>query len=145
MAKGAGGKHWLTVAEVEDRGEQFLLGAENALRSRPRDENALKDEQIKKLNQKIDDLVLDNDILREALKPDQDPEKQAIGSLKNSPWRVLFAQNEDPTMAQQRGHIKEQILATLRQPEGATTWWKSGDKWESASRRSTGGNGGVRG
>ncbi len=30
---------------------------------------ALKDEQIKKLKQKIGDLVLDNDILREALKP----------------------------------------------------------------------------
>ena len=29
----------------------------------------MKDEQIKKLKQKIGDLVLDNDILREALKP----------------------------------------------------------------------------
>ena len=61
--------HGLTVAEVEDWREQFLLGAENALRSRPRDEEAVKDEQIKKLKQKIGDLVLDNDILREALKP----------------------------------------------------------------------------
>ena len=59
----------LTVAEVEDWREKFLLGAENALRSRPRDEEALKDEQIKKLKQKIGDLVLDNDILQEALKP----------------------------------------------------------------------------
>ena len=50
-------------------GEVFLLGVENALRSRPRDEEALKDEQIKKLKQKIGDLVLDNDMLREALKP----------------------------------------------------------------------------
>ena len=49
--------------------EHFLLGAENALRSRPRDEEAIKDEYIKKLKQKIGDLVLDNDILREALKP----------------------------------------------------------------------------
>jgi hypothetical protein len=55
--------------EVEDWREKFLLGAENAMRSRPRDEEALKDEQIKKLKQKIGDLVLDNDILREALKP----------------------------------------------------------------------------
>lgn len=62
-------KHGLTVAEVEDWREKFLLGAENALRNRPRDEEALKDEQIKKLKQKIGDLVLDNDILREALKP----------------------------------------------------------------------------
>ena len=61
--------HGLTVAEVEDWREKFLLGAENVLRSRPRDEEALKDEQIKKLKQKIGDLVLDNDLLREALKP----------------------------------------------------------------------------
>jgi transposase-like protein len=44
----AAGKHGLTVTEVEDWREKFLLGAENTLRSRPRDENALKDEQIKK-------------------------------------------------------------------------------------------------
>jgi transposase-like protein len=62
-------QHGLTVAEVEDWREKFLLGAENALRSRPRDEEAVKEEQIKKLKQKIGDLVLDNDILREALKP----------------------------------------------------------------------------
>ncbi len=34
-----------------------------------RPDEALKDDQIKKLKQKIGDLVLDNDILREALKP----------------------------------------------------------------------------
>jgi hypothetical protein len=45
------------------------LGAENALRTRPKDDEALKDEQVKKLKQKIGELVLDNDILREALKP----------------------------------------------------------------------------
>jgi len=61
--------HGLTVVEVEDWREKFLLGAENALRSRPRDEEAVKDEQIKKLKQKIGDLVLDHDMLREALKP----------------------------------------------------------------------------
>jgi transposase-like protein len=61
--------HGLTVAEVEDWREKFLVGAENALRSRPKDEEALKDGQIKKLKQKIGELVLDNDILREALKP----------------------------------------------------------------------------
>ena len=49
--------------------EKFLSGAENALRTRPKDEDAVKDEQIKTLKQKIGDLVLDNDILREALKP----------------------------------------------------------------------------
>jgi transposase-like protein len=61
--------HGLTVSEVENWREKFLRGAEHALRSRPRDEDALKDEQIKTLKQKIGDLVLDNDILREALKP----------------------------------------------------------------------------
>jgi hypothetical protein len=54
--------HGLTVAEVENWRERFLLGAENALRTRPKDEEALKDEQIKKLKQKIGELVLDNDI-----------------------------------------------------------------------------------
>ena len=61
--------HGLTVAEVEDWREKFLVGAENALRTRPKDEDVVKDEQIKKLKQKIGDLVVDNDILREALKP----------------------------------------------------------------------------
>jgi transposase-like protein len=59
----------LTVAEIEDWREKLLLGAENALRTRPKDDEALKDEQVKKLKQKIGELVLDNDILREALKP----------------------------------------------------------------------------
>jgi arsenate reductase-like glutaredoxin family protein len=59
----------LTVAEIEAWHEKFLLGAENALRTRPKDDEALKDEQVKKLKQKIGALVLDNDILREALKP----------------------------------------------------------------------------
>ncbi|NKB80295.1 MAG: helix-turn-helix domain-containing protein [Nitrospirales bacterium] len=61
--------HGLTVAEVEDWQQRFNVGAENALRTRPKDEEAVKDEQIKKLKQKVGDLVLDNDLLREALKP----------------------------------------------------------------------------
>jgi transposase-like protein len=62
-------QHELTVAEVEDWKDRFLLAGENGLRARPKEEEALKDEQIKKLKQKIGDLVLDNDILRAALKP----------------------------------------------------------------------------
>ena len=58
--------HGLTVAEVENWREKFLLGAENALRTRPKDDDAVKDEQIKKLKQKVGELVLDLDILREA-------------------------------------------------------------------------------
>ena len=61
-------KHGLTVAQVEEWREAFLLGAENALRSRPRDDEALKDEQIKRLKQKVGELVLDLDILQEATK-----------------------------------------------------------------------------
>ena len=44
-------------------------GAENALRSRPKDEEGLREEQIKKLKQKIGDLVMDMEILKEAVKP----------------------------------------------------------------------------
>ena len=60
--------HGLTMGEIEDWKDKFFLGAENALRSRPRDEEALKDEQIKRLKQKVGELVLDIDILREANK-----------------------------------------------------------------------------
>ena len=61
-AQAAARKHGLTVAEVEDWRDRFLLGAENALRARP------KDEQIKKLKQKVGELVLDLDVLKEASK-----------------------------------------------------------------------------
>src|SRR5499426_2906182 len=66
-AQAAARKHGLTVAEIEEWRERFLLGAENALRARPKDEDALKDEHIKKLKQKIG-LVLDLDVLKEASK-----------------------------------------------------------------------------
>ena len=68
-AQEAARKHGLTVSEVEDWRDRFLAGAENALRSRPRDDEALKDEEIKRLKQKVGELVLDNDILQEAAKP----------------------------------------------------------------------------
>ena len=61
-------KHGLTVAQVEEWREHFLAGAENGLRSRPRDEEGLKDEQIKKLHQKVGELVLDIDVLKEAMR-----------------------------------------------------------------------------
>lgn len=62
-------QHGLTVRDVEDWQEQFLRAAENGLRRRPKDEEALQEEQIKKLKQKIGELVVENDVLREALKP----------------------------------------------------------------------------
>jgi putative transposase len=34
---------------------------------------------------------------------------------------VFFTQKEDPTMARQRGHTEEQILAALRQAESGMT------------------------
>ena len=52
-AQEAARKHGLTVAEVEEWYERFMLGAEDALRSRPRDDEALKEEQIKQLKQKL--------------------------------------------------------------------------------------------
>ena len=67
-AKEAARKHGLKVGEVEEWRDRFLLGAENALRSRPKDDMALKDEEIKKLKHKIGDLVMDLDILQTAIK-----------------------------------------------------------------------------
>jgi len=61
-------QHGLTVAELEDWRGRFLLAAENALRVRPKDEEALKGDQVKKLKQKIGDLVMDIDIFKEAAK-----------------------------------------------------------------------------
>jgi transposase-like protein len=50
-------KHGLTVAQVEEWRELFLAGAENGLRSHPRDEEGLKDAQLKQLKQKVGELV----------------------------------------------------------------------------------------
>ncbi len=60
--------HGVTVAELEDWRERFLSGAENALRSRPADEDAQKDREIKRLKQKVGELVMDVDILKEVTK-----------------------------------------------------------------------------
>ena len=61
-------KHGVTVAEVEDWRERFLAGAENALRSRPADEDGQKDREIKRLKQKVEALVMHLDIVKEATK-----------------------------------------------------------------------------
>ncbi len=66
-SKEAARKHGLTVAEVEDWKDKFLGAAENALRSKPRDEDAVKEQQIKQLKQKVGELVLDIHILKTAL------------------------------------------------------------------------------
>jgi transposase-like protein len=59
-------KHGLTIAEIERWKEQFFAAGENALRARPKDEEAAKDEQIERLKKKVGELVLDIDILKEA-------------------------------------------------------------------------------
>lgn len=58
--------HGLTVAGVEKWIERYFSAAENTLRARPNDEEALKGEQMRKLKQKVGEPVLDIDILKEA-------------------------------------------------------------------------------
>lgn len=67
-------KHDLTVADIESWRDTFLLAAENALRSRPKDDEALHQEQVKKLERKVGQLVMELDIAREALKLHPFPE-----------------------------------------------------------------------
>jgi hypothetical protein len=61
-------RHGLTVAEVEELRERFLLGAENALRARPKEEDALREEEVNRLKRKEGELTMDLDILRVAAK-----------------------------------------------------------------------------
>jgi transposase-like protein len=67
-------KHDLTVADIESWRDTFLLAAENALRSRPKDEEALHQEQVKKLERKVGQLIMELDIAREAMKLHPFPE-----------------------------------------------------------------------
>lgn len=61
-------RHGLTVVEVEEWRERFLAGAENALRSRPLDDDAQKAQEIKRLKQKVGELVMELDVVKEAIK-----------------------------------------------------------------------------
>jgi transposase-like protein len=61
-------RHGLTVAEVEEWRERFLAGAENALRSRPLGDDAQKEQEIKRLKQKVGELVMELDVVKEAIK-----------------------------------------------------------------------------
>ncbi len=58
----------MTVAEIEEWRERFLAGAENALRSRPLGEEAQKERELKRLKQKVGELVMELDIVKEAIK-----------------------------------------------------------------------------
>ena len=70
-AKEAARQHGLTVAEIERWLELGMAGMENQLRSRPRDDEAFKDDRIKQLERKVGQMALDMDILREAAKLDR--------------------------------------------------------------------------
>ena len=59
-------QHGLKVGEVEEWRDRFLLGAENALRARPKEEAALHEEELNRLKRKVGELTMDLDILREA-------------------------------------------------------------------------------
>jgi transposase-like protein len=61
-------RHGLRVAEVEEWRERFLVAAENALRARPKDEEAMREEALNRLKRKVGELTMDLDILREAVR-----------------------------------------------------------------------------
>jgi len=61
-------RHGLKVAEVEEGRERFLLDAENALHARPKEEYALRKEEVNRLKPKVGELTMDPEILREVAK-----------------------------------------------------------------------------
>jgi transposase-like protein len=61
-------QHGLTVGEIESWQEKAMAAMENSLRSRPRDEEGQKEEEIKRLKQKVGELVMDLDIYQEAMR-----------------------------------------------------------------------------
>jgi transposase-like protein len=65
-AQKAAREHGLKVQQVQHWYDEFLSGGENSLRSKPREEAARKEQEIRKLKEKIGDLVMDIEILKEA-------------------------------------------------------------------------------
>ena len=61
-------RHGLKVAEVEEWHDRFLLGAENALRARPKEDEALREEELNRYKRKLGELTMDLEILRTAAK-----------------------------------------------------------------------------
>lgn len=61
-------KHGLTVAEIEEWRERFLSGAEHALRSRPLDDEAQHEQEVKRLKQKVGELVMELEVITETVK-----------------------------------------------------------------------------
>tara|TARA_Y100000588_G_scaffold239281_1_gene253031 strand:+ start:144 stop:386 length:243 start_codon:yes stop_codon:yes gene_type:complete len=58
-------KHDLKPADIEHWKETFLAAGENGLKSRPKEELERKDAEIQKLKQKVGELVMDIDILKD--------------------------------------------------------------------------------
>jgi len=52
-------RHGLKVAEVDEWRDRFLLGAENALRARPKEDAALGEEEMNRLKRKVGELTMD--------------------------------------------------------------------------------------
>jgi transposase-like protein len=61
-------RHGLKVAEVEEWRDRFLLGAENALRARPKEDEGLREEELNRYKRKLGELTMDLEILRTAAK-----------------------------------------------------------------------------
>src|ERR1700677_1828802 len=59
-------RHGLKVAEVEEWRDRFLLGAENALRARPREDEALREEELNRFKRKVGELTMDLEVLQTA-------------------------------------------------------------------------------
>ena len=57
-------RHGLKIAEVEDWRDRFLLGAENALRARPTEDEALREEELNRFKRKVGELTMDFEILQ---------------------------------------------------------------------------------
>ncbi len=60
-------KYGIKQSELEEWTALFLEGSENRLRSNPRDEHAEYEAQIKELQAKVGELVLDRDILKKSV------------------------------------------------------------------------------
>jgi transposase-like protein len=59
-------RHGLKIAEVEDWRDRFLLGAEKALRARPKEDEALREEELNRFKRKVGELTIDLGILQMA-------------------------------------------------------------------------------
>lgn len=64
-AKEAARQHDLKVSDIQHWHDTFLGAGENGLKSKPKEEMELKNRQIRKLKEKIGDLVMKQEIFEE--------------------------------------------------------------------------------